>query len=102
MKEPGMGRMIILLVGIAIGAAGVYGSLNYHLIHTQDGFEAIPKTSATFNDTYVDVRSFGVGDWADHKDLVAALIAAKKESVMGEAAEGAFRDRIGNLFDIHR
>ncbi len=92
-----MGRLLTLLVGVVIGGALVYGSMEYHLVRTQDGFISVAKINPAWNDTYVDVRNFGFDDWGRHKDLVAALLAAKKEQVLGDAAEGAMRDHFGQL-----
>jgi hypothetical protein len=93
-----MGRLFALVLGVVVGGVAVYGSLEYHLVRTSDGFLAVPKTKANWADTYVDVRPFGVEDWARHRDLVEALIAAKKEQVFGEAAEGGMKEKFGALF----
>ena len=97
-----MGRLLLFLCGVVIGGGAVYGSLEYHLVRTPEGFVPVPKLNAAWNDTYVDVRSFGFDDWTRHKGLMAALIAAKKDQVLGDAADGELRDRIGQLLDGRR
>jgi len=96
-----MKRLLLLLVGIVIGGAAVYASLEYHVVRTPDGFVTIPKVNPNWTDTYIDIRSFGVDDWAQHKDLVQALLAAKKEQVFGDAAEGALKEQFSDLFASH-
>jgi hypothetical protein len=96
-----MKRLLLFVVGIVIGGAAVYGSLEYHVVRTADGFVTIRKVNPNWSDTYVDVRSFGVEDWTSHKDLVQALIAAKKQQVFGDAAEGPLKEKFSDLFASH-
>ena len=61
------------LSGAAVGGSLVFGSLSYHFLRTEEGVQVVPKLSATFHETYIDVRNFGAGDWARHKTIVAAI-----------------------------
>ena len=47
-----------------------------------EGYELVPKITSGFADTYIDVRTFGVSDWANHKPLVAAIVRADKQEIL--------------------
>jgi hypothetical protein len=99
MEEGPMSRVGALVLGILVGAAGVYTSLHYHVLRTDEGYEFIPKSSTTFSQTYVDTRQFGVSDWMEHKELAQAVMSAKKEHLFKDAAIGNLEEGISNVFD---
>jgi hypothetical protein len=83
-----MGRLGTFVFGALIGAALMFVSLTYHVVRTASGHELVPKLTAGFSDTYVDVRNFGVSDWSNHKTLVAAIVRADKQDILqGSSAE---------------
>ena len=73
------------LTGLVIGGAAVYGSLGWHVLRTDEGFEVVAKTQGTFAETYLDVRNYTLSDWASHKTLSAAIVQAKKERIFQSA-----------------
>ena len=83
--------------GAAVGGTLVFASLSYHFLRTQDGVEMVPKLSATFHETYIDVRNFGASDWARHKNIVAALVRAKKDSILEESAVDTTHEDVTSL-----
>jgi len=87
-----MSRIGALVVGILLGAGGLYGALNYHVVHTDAGLEYVPKASSSLAETYVDVRKFGASDWLEHRDLAKALADAGKQDVIKDTT-------VDNLFD---
>jgi hypothetical protein len=72
------------VMGIAVGAAGMYTSLTYHVVRASDGFHLVPKMQAQFAEAYVDVRNFDASDWNEHKSLAVALANANKGHLMGD------------------
>ncbi|MCA9248750.1 MAG: hypothetical protein KDA42_16605 [Planctomycetales bacterium] len=81
-----MGRLPVFLLGVVVGAAGVFGAQRYHVVRATDGFYLIPKLEAKFSETYVDVREFGIADWTTHTQLAAAIIKAKKDHLLKQSA----------------
>ncbi len=94
-----MGRMGSFLFGVAVGAALVFGSLKYHVLRAQDGLHVVPKVTSTFEDAYVDIRQFGPADWNEHRTLVAGLIKANKEDLIGETATYSLRASLRSALD---
>jgi hypothetical protein len=92
-----MGRLAIFLAGALVGGGLVYGSERYHILRTNQGFEAVPKISASFNDVYVDVREFSAADWADHQGLAADVLRAGKENLIKDAVVDQVRQKVDGL-----
>ena len=97
-----MSRLAVFIFGILVGGGLLYGALTQHLLHTTSGWELVPKVAANFDDSYLDVRKFSLADWAQHQQLVAAIVAAKKEHILGEAAEAGIEQGVTQLLDEFR
>lgn len=95
-------RLGSLLTGAVLGGALVYGALLYHVLRTQDGVELVPKSTATFAETYVDIRTFGVSDWAAHKSLASDIVKAKKEHLFGNAAAHTLQEGLDSVMGQFR
>lgn len=80
--------------GAIAGGGLVYGSLTYHLLNTSEGLLLVPKLSATFSQTYVDIRGFTATDWANNRGLAAAVIRAGKENLLADAAVDTLRQSV--------
>jgi hypothetical protein len=91
--------MSTFIVGAAVGAVALYGALTHHLVRTADGWEVVPKTSATLEDSYVDVRRFGLPEWAEHRELAAAIMKAQKEQILSEAAQQTIEQSAKGLLE---
>jgi len=77
-----------------VGAILMYGAMKYHVVNTKDGLQAVPKMTASLKGTYVDIRGFGIDDWAEHRDLAMALIEAGKGDLLGDAAISPVRETL--------
>jgi hypothetical protein len=89
-----MGKLGTLIFGAILGAGLVFGAQRYHVVRSDEGFYLVPKVGSTFAETYVDIRTFTLSDWASHKTLAAALLKSKKEHLMQDSAGDAFREDI--------
>jgi len=94
-----MKRISWFIAGCVAGGAFMYAGITHHLLGTSSGWELVPKSSATFDDSFLDVREFGLSDWAEHRELVAAIIKAEKEKILGEAAQHSIEKTAGRLVD---
>ena len=45
-----------------------------HFVRTDDDLLIVPKRSPNLDDTYVDVREWGLTEWSEHPDLVYTLV----------------------------
>ena len=94
-----MGRLSALVFGVLLGAGGVVGSLNYHILKTAQGLEFVPKSSLTFEETYTDVREFSPADWMKHPSLSQALVKADKQHVFKDAAVGKMVESVNEMLN---
>jgi hypothetical protein len=93
-----MSRFGSFVLGLVIGAAAVFVSLKYHVVQAADGFHLIPKLSAEFSETYVDIRQFSFADWDQHRTLAVAILRADKAYLMqNQASESLMRSVNGFL-----
>jgi len=93
-----MKRLSSFVVGILVGAALMFMALKYHVVRAPDGWHMIPKASGQLSDCYVDIRAFDAQTWADHKELAADIMLAKKQYLISEAvvddAQRSIRDEL--------
>ncbi len=94
-----MSRLGSVLFGVVLGAGLVYGALNYHVLRTPEGVEFIPKLSATFAETYLDVRQYGVSDWADHDLVARAIVKSGKDHILKDAATRSVQEGINSVWE---
>ena len=94
-----MTRLFYLVAGFVVGAACVIVSLKYHILQTADGLTMVPKQSASLQETYVDIRKFGIADWMEHRTLAAALIAAKKEHLMQTSVANTWKGQFNQMIE---
>lgn len=87
------------MLGFVAGAATLYGSMSFHIIQAKDGFHLIRKTSLTFTDTYVDIRTYGVSDWREHTGLAEALTKSDRPTLMDDAVKNSVRSTWDHLWE---
>lgn len=80
-----MRRILSVLFGVLLGAAGMWTAMNYHVLRTKDGFACVPKYRAHLAGTFVDVREWGVTEWTEHPELVMTLERNKRTEIIGDA-----------------
>jgi hypothetical protein len=92
-----MRRLGTFLFGMVVGAALLYGLLQYHIVNADDGLHLVPKVNSQLAGTYVDVRNFGVAEWAQHADLALALEKAGRRDLLRAAADDALQRGLDRL-----
>ncbi len=89
-----MGRFGSFVLGVIVGAGLVFGALKYHVVRADDGIHFVPKVTSGFEDTYADIREFGIDDWTQHRALSMALVKAGKGDLMDDAATFQLRETL--------
>lgn len=89
-----MKYVMVLLLGAALGAGGMFVAQGYHVLRTADGFELVRKVRPGFELTYVDLRDYQADDWLAHPQLALAVLEAKKDHLIKDAATRAVRQAI--------
>ncbi len=70
-----MGRLGIVLLGVAIGGAFVYSAFSYHLVRTDAEFLVVRKSQSGLEDCYADIRDWEYAEWKEHPELIDAMQA---------------------------
>ena len=92
-----MTRLFYLAAGVLVGGAAVVTSLKYHVLRTHEGFTMVPKQSTTLDETYIDIRQFGISDWLEHRGLATAIVEAKKEHLMQNSVANSWKGQVDRL-----
>jgi hypothetical protein len=87
------------ILGCIVGAAGLYGSMCFHVVRANDGHHFVPKSALTFKDSYVDIRSFDMSTWRDHVPLAEAMMKSGKPQLVQESAANAVENAFGELLN---
>lgn len=94
-----MGRISAFFLGFVVGAVACFGSLKYHVLRTDKGVAFVPKITASFSETYVDVRNFDAIQWSHHKMLAAAVVQAKRDDIFRDGDSDLIKDTFSKLLD---
>ncbi len=94
-----MKRVSSFLLGVIVGAVGLYLTMTYHVVRAQDGVHLVRKVPSGWGDTYVDIREFRAAEWNEHKNLVAALIHANQEDLLQDSAMSDLRHSAREILD---
>ncbi len=99
------------IAGALAGAAMLYGSLQYHVVRSQDGFYIVPRApQASLGLAYADLRGLSADELARRPELARAMAASSARQLLADnnpkepgkkltdAAEAA-RDRLNATID---
>jgi len=94
-----MRRLMTFLSGVVAGGMLTYLAMNVHVIRAEDGFHVVSKIEARLAETYVDIRSFGVADWAGRTRLAAAIANSNKRELLDQSVPNTLSDGFGQLLE---
>ena len=77
-----MSRLTSFLLGIVVGAAGLFISENYYIVRSTEGVHLVPKVAAKLEFPYRDIRQYTVEDWKKNVSLGAAIVKSEKSELM--------------------
>jgi len=92
-----MSRLSSFLLGMVAGAGLLEGATTYHVVRASDGLHLVTKQPARLSETYIDIRSFTMNDWANHPQLASALVQANQQQLLGDSAAGALKEQARQL-----
>src|SRR5262249_18362940 len=95
-----MSRLSSFFLGLVAGAVLLHVTTNFHVVRASDGFHLIAKQPARLSETFVDVRTFKMSDWAARPQLANALVQANQGQLLGDSAAGALRQSVNQLIPI--
>lgn len=92
-----MRRISTFLLGMATGAMLLHGATMYHVLRAADGIHLIPKQPPRLAETYVDIRTFTMEEWAGHAQLASAVVQAGQQRLLGDAAVGTIHETLNSV-----
>ena len=90
-----MGKVGTFIFGFLLGGVFVFSTLHYHLIRAEDGMHVVAKTTSTFSETYVDIRSFGPDEWYGHRQVAEAIHQAGKTELLQGFVTNPIQNAVG-------
>lgn len=83
------------LFGTALGASAMFVALQYHVVHSHDGFQMIPRTpQQSVGLAYADIRSWSASQWTDRPELARALMAHGASDLISESVTNTLADSV--------
>ena len=95
-----MNRVFAFVLGVIGGVIGHHTALNYHVVRAGDGVHLIPKISSGLAETYIDIRSFDLSEWNEHKTLAAAIVRAEKPNLLRNTMSSSLPSSINGIMDV--
>lgn len=94
-----MNKFWCFVFGLVLGGVLVGAAERYHFLRTREGLVAVPKLTASFGDTYLDIRNFTASDWARHKALAVDLLRSEREELISQNVVDQVRGKVERLVD---
>lgn len=83
------------LFGAVLGASAMYVALQYHVVHSHDGFQMVPRTPQhSIGLAYADVRHYSASQWVDRPELARALMAHGASDLISESVANSLADSV--------
>ncbi len=83
------------LFGTLLGASAMYVALQYHVVHSHDGFQMVPRTPQhSVGLAYADVRSWTPSQWTDRPELARALMAHGSSDLISQSVATSLADSV--------
>ncbi len=92
-----MNRLTTFLLGIVVGAVGLYVSENYYIVRSQESVHLVGKVAAKLEFPYRDIRTYSLQDWQQNPSLGLAIVNSKKQDLLVESGVGGMQSQFEGL-----
>lgn len=80
-----MGKFKTVMVGLILGAGGMYASLQYHLVRAEEGFLLMPRSpQQRMQDAYADIRDWNAATWMARPRLALAVTEEGRSDLISD------------------
>lgn len=84
-----------LLFGAALGASAMFFAQQYHVVHSHDGLQVVPRTpQLSLGLAYVDIRNWTPSQWVDRSEVARAVMAHGSGDLISESVATTLADRV--------
>ena len=77
-----MNRISSFLLGVVVGAAGLFLSENYYIVRSSESVHLVPKVASKLEFPYRDIRAYTIEDWRKEVSLGAAIVKSQNSELM--------------------
>ncbi len=92
-----MNRITAFLLGVVVGAGGLFVSENYYIVRGKEQVHLVPKVAAKLEFPYRDIRSYTAEDWGNNPSLALAIVKAEKQDLLVESGLDSMRNHFDSL-----
>ena len=92
-----MNRLSVFLLGVVVGAGGLFVSENYYIVRSKETVHLVPKVAGKLEIPYRDIRAFTLDDWKNNPSLALAIIKSKKQDLMAESGLSSMKRQFESL-----
>jgi hypothetical protein len=94
-----MNRIGSFLLGLMVGAVGLYLSMHFTLVRAGDGFHLIRKISPKLENPYADVRQYTLANWQKKQSLALAILKSNKGHLISDQSFLSFKQSSQRILD---
>ncbi len=94
-----MNRLSTFILGVVVGAGGLFVSENYYIVRGKDALYLVRKMAAKLEIPYHDVRNFTVDDWNNNPALGLAIVKSKKHHLLTESGLTELQNKFESLLN---
>lgn len=92
-----MNRISTFVLGVIVGAGGLYVSENFYVVRGKESVHLVPKVAAKLEIPYRDVRNYTVQDWTDNPSLALAIVKSQKKDLLVESGLSNMQNQFEGL-----
>ena len=88
-----MGKLKSLVLGMLLGAGGMYAGLQYHVLHAEEGMLIVPRVpQQRIQDSYADIRKWDGGTWTARPRVALAVAEYGRSDLITDGVSSSLLD----------
>ncbi|GIW99252.1 MAG: hypothetical protein KatS3mg111_2585 [Pirellulaceae bacterium] len=91
-----MSRISAFVLGVLVGAVGLYVSENYYIVRGQESFHVVRKVAPRLDIPYRDIRSYTMEDWQKEPAVALAIIQSGKQELIVDSGVEQLERQVQN------
>ena len=92
-----MNRITVFVLGVLVGALGLYVTENFYIVRSEQSFHLVPKVASKLELPYRDIRNYSAEDWRNNPSLAIALMKAQKQDLLIDSGLDEVRNQLDGL-----
>ena len=89
-----MSRSTCFVLGIIVGAGGLFVCENYYIVQGKESVQVVRKIAPRLDFPYRDVREYSIEDWRKDPALALAIIKSDKEELLVDSGVDQIQQQV--------